>query len=403
MNHKQYPLLRSSILMFLFSLVYTYSFAQVTMFQNGCNMLSVNPWATVEILPLNASVQNDSVTLHWTVKINGLSVKRNYSHVITPILVGQQHTLTGQQHSLTLPSVLISGHKRASYDKRERTLDQFRSKPYTISIYKRGKPIEPIYYSITFPYAAWMEHCALDLRQARETTWESVLLSTDRLCNHLHTQIGFTHKEAEEIVVSDIIDTTVTVPTVTAPTVTIPTANIKSADTVANRTISSNLTLFYPQGYAGIEPFFLNNNESLLRLDSLFFNLLDKPNIRIHKVSVVGYSSPDGNYNDNEYLASRRAEAFTNYLCSLYDLPYYTTVRTSWVAEDWVGLSDYLKKSTLPYRTWALSIIKHVGIFDGRERDIMDINGGDFYKEIKQTIFPKLRRIELLIEYEAID
>ena len=67
------------------------------------------------------------------------------------------------------------------------------------------------------------------------------------------------------------------------------------------------------------------------------------------------------------------------------------------MAEDWEGLRPLLKGK--PYEKAALFIIDNYGIFEGRERFLMEFAGGAPYKEMLRDLFPKLRRIEVHIIY----
>lgn len=390
---------------------------------------SVTPLASVEIVPLNVSIQNDSVTLHWKVLLSDLRVRTNYSHVLIPIL-------TEANNSLSLPRIIISGRRRASYDKRERALDPFQRKPYSVSIYHRRRPIEPIYYSVTFPYSSWMAHCSLSLHQVSESARRTVLLSNERICQRL-----FPHLEAPQQVAStppaaatpaEVVKIEIVKPVVVQQqpvavqqqpvaakpepvqppiaavcpvvpvTPVVPVAPVASVVPVAPQPDSIRIALFlsYPVGFSGINALFSDNATELAKIDRLLLPLLRNPHRRIRRIRVTGYTSPDGIYQDNEQLSRKRAQDFVRYLRSVYPLPVGIPVRTAWVAEDWVGLRDYLVQTDLPFRNRALSIIDHVGIFEGRERQLMELDGGNFYRNIKRTIFPKLRRIELVVEQE---
>lgn len=335
---------------------------------------SVTQSASVEIIPLNASIQNDSVTLHWKILVSDIHVRSTYSHVLVPILMGANH-------SFSLPQVFISGRKRASYDRRERALDPFQRKPYSVSVYRRRRPVEPIYYSVSFPYSSWMAHCALELRQLSESANHSTLLSSDRLCSDF-----LQGREAEVATPPITRQDTIRTVAINAPTVAV----LAPADT-----LRVALFLAYPAGFSGINALFSNNANELAKVDRLLLPLLNAPHLRIHCIRVTGYCSPEGVYADNEQLARKRAQEFVRYLRAAYPLPAATTVRTAWVAEDWQGLRDYLERSNLPWRNRALDIIDYTGIFEGRERELMKLDGGDLYRTLKQTIFPRLRRIEL--------
>lgn len=353
---------------------------------------SVTQSASVEITPLNVSIQNDSVTLHWKIQVSDIRVRPNCSHVLMPILADAHN-------SLSLPRVIISGRRRASYDMRERALDPFQRKPYSVSVYRKRRPVAPIYYSVSFPYATWMEHCSLELRQVSESTARSLLLSSEYLCNYFPLRGETAKRDAVKVIdtvrVADIDPSLVPV--------LAPENNTPPPPADSLRSTRIELFLAYPTGYSGVNALFSENAAELAKTDRLLLPLLNNPRIRIRRILITGYSSPDGIYQDNEQLAKKRAQEFVRYLCSAYPLPAGITMRTAWVAEDWQGLRQYLEQSDIPFGNRALHIIDHTGIFEGRERELMLLNNGNLYRTIKRTIFPKLRRIELVVEQEPND
>jgi hypothetical protein len=418
--------------------------AQAPLLDQQRHFLSITPWSKVQILPSETVIKNNVVTLQWSINIDDLSVKKTFSHVFVPLL-------TSLNDTLRLPCLIVSGRKRASYDTRERALNTFKRDPHTISIYHKGKPIAPIHYTVSFPYEPWMRDCALELQQVSETTWRSELLSTNLMCSHFSAVTGLALQggvvpappllaqavapiaqpvvaavptpvvqpdsqpvavavvQAPPVVqpavvraVSPPVEEAVIAPAV-APVSDFKTSPAPAVKRVTVRTIRKVVNLSYPKGASGVDATYLNNASELNSVDELIFNLLNTSGSTLRKLLITGYSSPEGHYQDNERFSRKRAEAFSRYLRSAYTLPPNTVVRTAWVAEDWAGLKGYLKKSTIPYRHEALAIIEGVGIFEGRERKLMDLHNGDLYRNIKQRYFPKLRRIELLIEQELVD
>lgn len=53
-------------------------------------------------------------------------------------------------------------------------------------------------------------------------------------------------------------------------------------------------------------------------------------------ITVIGYSSPEGNYEANDRIAKRRAEALKSFLETKYNST-LVEIRTEWIAEDWVA------------------------------------------------------------------
>ena len=62
---------------------------------------------------------------------------------------------------------------------------------------------------------------------------------------------------------------------------------------------------------------------------------------------------------------------FAGYIRDAYDLPRHR-IEVSSVAEDWEGLKELLQQTQPPYADAVLRIIRKYGIFNGREKQLMD-------------------------------
>ena len=113
-----------------------------------------------------------------------------------------------------------------------------------------------------------------------------------------------------------------------------------------------------------------------------------------------GYASPDGTYKDNEILASNRARCFKEYMHTTY-APEHDLYKVSSVPEDWDGLVELLQRHPMNHGDEVLSLIARTGIFEGREKQLMDMHGGTVYRELLKSYFPQLRRIRITVGYEA--
>lgn len=162
------------------------------------------------------------------------------------------------------------------------------------------------------------------------------------------------------------------------------------------RHASATLYIDYPRGGSAVDPLFGNNNAELRKVDKLLAPLLGNPHVQIKEIRITGYASPDGPYYNNETLAKARSTGFKSYLTRSYGLQDYP-LRLAWVAEDWEGLRPLLRGK--PYEKAALFIIDNYGVFEGRERFLMELDGGRPYKEMLHELFPRLRRLEIHILY----
>lgn len=130
-----------------------------------------------------------------------------------------------------------------------------------------------------------------------------------------------------------------------------------------------------------MSPDYHNNRAELQKLDSLLSPLSAGNYSSLEYVRVCGYASPDGTYIDNERLAGSRARFFASYIYSNCGIP-RSRIETTCVAEDWEGLSVLLQSEQPPYADAALSIIRNVGIFNGREKQLMELRGGAPYRDM---------------------
>ena len=57
------------------------------------------------------------------------------------------------------------------------------------------------------------------------------------------------------------------------------------------------------------------------------------------------------------------------------------------------------KVPNLAERTYIEYIVRNVGVYEGRERMLMELSGGVPYRRLLVLGFPQLRRIECSIDY----
>ncbi len=163
---------------------------------------------------------------------------------------------------------------------------------------------------------------------------------------------------------------------------------------------SIDCRLSYRIGSSTVLPSYEENADELGRLDDFLRVTLSDTLVQIKDISLTGYGSIDGTYIRNEELSRARSEGFALYLRRRYPRLSSYAVRTSHVAEDWAGLAELVSSSSLEEKERILSIINKVGVFDGRERQLMELSGGAVYRELERTYFPLLRRVQVRVEYD---
>ena len=351
----------------------------------------------IRIVPQRISVKNDSLYVQLRMDLNEVRVGRNRAFIFTPQLLGE-----GKQQ-LSLPAVVISGSIRDRQDRREAALSFHKESiaPY-LRIRDSRNVSKNITYRISIPYASWMRHAMLLLKQESRECCGNELLAVDTLqCDlGLAAVAGIPQlpvvkmkPHPEEAVKPKVVKPEPAV-------VTRPKSTMVSTSKVASATTESVVLYFdYPIGKDDIHPDLKNNRYEIDKIDRLIAPLQRTHFASVKSVRICGYCSPDGNYGDNERLAEARSRFFSIYLRSMYGVP-RGLVKVSSVAEDWEGLVDLLMRDNPPYRDAALRVISRYGIFNGREKYLMELQGGSPYKDMLRHFFPKLRRIEVIVRYE---
>lgn len=165
-------------------------------------------------------------------------------------------------------------------------------------------------------------------------------------------------------------------------------------------TSSLNCYFSYPQGGWQIQKGYGDNAYELEKLDRFIRSSFADTLIYVRRITLTGYCSIEGSYADNEKLAHNRANGFRNYLNFEYGLSRRYPVQVDYIGEDWDKLRELVDASTLPGREEVLAIIDHTDIFKGREKKLMDLQGGVPYNQMMTELFPLLRRVEIVVEYD---
>jgi hypothetical protein len=144
-----------------------------------------------------------------------------------------------------------------------------------------------------------------------------------------------------------------------------------------------------------------NNAAELEKLDAFITQALSYSDLSISRIRLTGYCSVEGSSARNEALSHERVEGFYRYLHEHYPRLYRYPHDQTWAGEDWVGLFERVRVSSIFEREDVLTIIRAVHEYDTRELLLRELNGGQAWLFMEREIFPRLRRVELRIEYGA--
>ncbi|WP_291587626.1 DUF3868 domain-containing protein [Bacteroides sp.] len=395
-------------------------------------LLSATPAATqsIRILTQEASLANDSLHLFLKIDLSGITINRHTAVHFTP-------TLSGAYVQLPLAPVVLSGKKRYRFDRREwalQTPSETKAMiPYAVLIQTRRHRPNVVDYHTAIPYASWMRQASLLLNQQVKDCCELEWLCTDTLAQSL-SDMAAGLPEAHDYAFASVqsqaaISTPIEVPPVPTP-IAIPVPTEDPVDRMVQSVILNPvqdtpepqyipelkstpalipdeepntetviLYIDYPIGKDEVLPYFSDNHRELFKLSRIFNASGNFVTPTVKEIQVCGYCSPDGTYANNERLAASRARFFAEYLHATYKLQGLRIV-TSAVAEDWEGLCDLIHDDIPWYAARVLDIIRTYGVFSGREKRLMDLDGGVPYRDMLRRYFPVLRRIEVKVIHE---
>ncbi|MDR0511134.1 MAG: DUF3868 domain-containing protein [Rikenellaceae bacterium] len=175
-----------------------------------------------------------------------------------------------------------------------------------------------------------------------------------------------------------------------------------TVETVKLRSESVSAHIDFKLNSWQILPSLGRNATELTAVDGLVRRVAGDELIRLNAIHITGYASPEGSWDSNDKLARNRSMSFKSYMIERYPSLPKNIFQVNSVAEDWDGLARMLEASDREYRRQALEIIGGVGIFGGREKRLMLLQGGAPYRDMLENMFPPLRRIEVRAEFTVL-
>lgn len=170
-------------------------------------------------------------------------------------------------------------------------------------------------------------------------------------------------------------------------------------------TTSDSVTVRFRQSHISLDPAFAGNGE---RLDSIFARMLPDSTHRaaaLRHITVIGAASPEGSVAFNRYLSEKRARAIVSEFRSRGLVDDSTDISHSFLGRDWRGLRSKVERdSDVPCRSEVLGLLDR--IVDGDESishplaRLKAIGGGQPYIYMYHTLFPGLRKSQLIFEYD---
>jgi tetratricopeptide (TPR) repeat protein len=128
----------------------------------------------------------------------------------------------------------------------------------------------------------------------------------------------------------------------------------------------------------------------------------DREGLNMKNVEVQAYASPEGGFDFNDKLASKRQNTSEDYVKKQLKAAELgsTDVDAHYTAQDWDGFQRLVKASNIQDKDVILRVLSMYKDPEERERQIRNMS--EAFRELADGILPELRRSRLIINYETV-
>ena len=331
----------------------------------------------IQVEDLEVIEKDGNVTIQMNINLNRLQIRSNDALLISPAL-----RPTGRsQVERILPPIQVNGRKRDIVLRRLSTPGSSRYVQGEIlnEVRRKNGTMQDVNYRYTFPKEDWMNRADLVLVTmvyscADCFEYEDLKLVQSPLFNEVKsTYVPAGYKL-----------------TYIAPNV----------EEVKSRADKYSATFNFEVGRDELKREYKGNATELDKVNKVVSEVVKNKDLNITDFSIIGYASPEGNFDANQSLSARRAQAFANYLMSTYGIR-RDQFSVTGQGEDWFGLKQVVRESSIPLKNSIIDIIDLTPNPDARDAKLRALDGGATYNNLLQNYYPALRRTEYVIAYNV--
>ena len=170
-----------------------------------------------------------------------------------------------------------------------------------------------------------------------------------------------------------------------------------TAEALKIRELSGRAFIDFPVNRTEIHPDYRSNPAELAKIIATIDSVRNDRDITVKKITIKGYASPEGSYENNIRLAKGRTAALKQYVRNLYRFD-EDFIGTDYEPEDWEGLREFVAGSGLAHREEILALIDSDMAPDPKNDKLRE-TWPDEYQFLLQTVYPALRHSDYTIEY----
>lgn len=316
----------------------------------------------VQVLNQRGRAVDDQFVFTARYVLDSLRLRSNATLVYTPVVEDKAG------HTATLQPLVINGRNRHYAYLRDGGNKNY---PGAVELRRENGTAQSYDYRDAIPYEAWMNDASM--RVSIDTCGCGSLVGTapgtPRDLNP-HYERTFTPAYCEAVVGED------------------PVLSLHGRayiDFVVNKT--------------DIRPDYHNNAAELHKILQTIDTVRRNDKVTITALSIHGYASPEGPWDNNVRLATGRAKTLKDYVAAQYDFPANLWSVES-TPEDWAGLDSFLVSSNLPHKDEILDIARSSLEPDTRDHKIRDTYPEE-YAVILATCYPYLRHSDYEVQYRV--
>lgn len=308
------------------------------------------------------SRHRDSVTVTMQIDFTDTRIKSGSSLILAP-----RFSEVDGKGSAYVPPVELIGRKRRIYLQRNPESAYTSDEMYG-TIEKKRKEKQLVEYTVTLPYAAWMDHSCL---QVIEDLCGCGKVESGNLNELTQADLSF-HPRLAYVV--------------------------PEAEPVKTRELSGKAFLDFQVNRTEIDPSYRQNPVELKRILASIDTVKNDKDFTVTKITIKGYASPEGSYAANKRLAEGRTEALKKYIVDKYGFD-KSVIRVESEPENWQGLVEYLAASNLNDKEQILDFIENgPSDIDQKEKQ-MRAKFPASYSILLNDCYPDLRRTDYRIDY----
>lgn len=362
----------------------------------------------LEVVAVDVKQQGDSINLNILFQIN-TDITPTESIELTPFL-------TKSEKTGIFPSLILNGKQRQKIQQRDYSFMSLEERKMTIQSGVQFLEVTTSPFIYTYngkvAYESWMSNAALDLSVYGCRCGKTEIASFSRKHKEL-SSVELNKKEkssknktqnfTEEGNSNLRLQSNIALP---GPyDAIIPLLKIAEIKPYIydrdQQEIKYEIQFDYEASRTKVNENFRNNRGSMSELKDRISELIESGAF-IKQVYISGYASPEGTYEQNLEISKKRSIAFSEQLKKHFGFQNSQFI-INWYGEDWDGLKKLLQSNVTNYKNDALSIIETTGIFQGREKKLMDLYSGNAYRHMSEIYFPLLRRIEFRVVYSKTE